>query len=276
MPFFSLTLIQHTQYVNELVTYYLETVITELETNPSSRQTLAQTYETYRILAPPKPTYHSFITDNALPEEWWQARLRLLQLLGDNRPSSSSYEVASILQRLAPYEQELVSEMIILNGQQGRHPEALRLLTHGLGDYNTAISYCLYGYASIFRPATAGAPPVSTSEMPSREEQSALFTFLLREFLLIDDISARVEQASDLLARFGGWFEVSDVLDLLPSEWSVDTVGAYLLGSLRRLVRERKESEVVRALCDAQNSEVSSELVEKREEGGPTVERVRS
>jgi hypothetical protein len=151
---------QHTQYINELIAFYLDTVITELENNPASRETLAQTYETYRILEPPKPTYHSFITDNALPAEWWQARLSLLQLLGSNQPATSSYDVGAILSRLQPYEQELVSEMIILNGRQERHQEALRLLVHGLGDFDTAISYCLYGLTSIFRPVTAGSLPI--------------------------------------------------------------------------------------------------------------------
>lgn len=249
-------------------------MITELENNSESRDTLAGTYETYRILQPPKPTYHSFITDNASPAEWWQARLRLLQLLGDVRPATSSYDVGAILARLQPYEQELVPEMIILNGRQERHQDALKLLTHGLGDFSTAISYCLYGYASIFRPVTAGVPPVLQSEMPSRSEQSRLFTFLLQEFLRIDDLSQRVEQTGELLERFGGWLDIGNVLATLPDDWSVDVFSGYLINSLRRLVREKAESSIVRALSDAQNSEMSNELVEKREGSGATFERV--
>ncbi|CAO2652587.1 Nn.00g008700.m01.CDS01 [Neocucurbitaria sp. VM-36] len=265
---------KHTQYVNELIAFYLDTVITELENNPESRDTLSQTYETYRILQPPKPTYHSFITDNAVPAAWWQARLRLLQLLGDNRPATSSYDVRTILERLQPYEQELVPEMIILNGRQERHQEALRLLTHGLGDFNTAISYCLYGYSSIFRPITTGNLPVPQSELPSHEEQSRLLTYLLHEFLRIDDLSQRVERTGELLERFGGWFDIAEVLSTLPDEWSVDIFSGYLINSLRRLVREKAESSIVRALSDAQNSQMSNELVEKRDELGATFERV--
>ncbi|KAF1844359.1 uncharacterized protein K460DRAFT_343648 [Cucurbitaria berberidis CBS 394.84] len=265
---------KHTQYVNELIAYYLDTVITELENHPESRDTLSQTYETYRILQPPKPTYHSFITDNAVPAEWWQARLRLLQLLGDNRPATSSYDVRAILERLQPYEQELVPEMIILNGRQERHQEALKLLTHGLGDFNTAISYCLYGYSSIFRPITTGNLPVPQSEHPSHEEQSRLLNYLLQEFLHIDDLSQRVERTGELLERFGGWFEIADVLSTLPDGWSVDVFSGYLINSLRRLVREKAESSIVRALSDAQNSQMSNELVEKKEGLGPSFERV--
>jgi hypothetical protein len=164
--------------------------------------------------------------------------------------------------------------MIILNGRQERHQEALRLLVHGLGDFNTAISYCLYGYSSIFRPITAGSLPIPQSELPSRAEQSRLFNFLLQDFLQIEDLSQRVERTSELLERFAGWFDIGDVLAILPSDWSVDVFSAYLINSLRTLVREKAESEIVKALSDAQNSQTSNEIVEKRETLGATFERV--
>lgn len=262
---------KQTHYVNELIAFYLDTVIAELEKTPQSRDTLLQTYETYRILHPPKPTYRQFITDNGTDAEWWQNRLRLLQLLGSNQAATSAYDVPSILSRLQPYEQELVPEMIILNGRQGRHQEALRLLTHGLGDFDTAISYCLYGGSSIFRPSGAGYVP--QSELPTKAEQSHLFKYLLQEFLRLEDLAERIEQTGELLERFGGWFDIADVLALIPEEWSVDVFSGFLIQALRSLVREKAESEIVKALSDAQNSQMSAELVEKREGLGPTVER---
>lgn len=182
--------------------------------------------------------------------------------------------MSTILKRLEPYENELVPEMIILHGRQEQHQEALRLLTHGLGDFDTAISYCLYGYSSIFRPTTSGTLPIPQSELPSAAEQSRLFSFLLQEFLNIEDISQRIERTGELLERFGGWFDISEVLSLLPDEWGVDVFSGFLINSLRRLVREKAESDIVKALSDAQNSQMSAELVEKREAAGPTVERV--
>jgi hypothetical protein len=253
---------KHPEYVNELIAIYLDTVITELENNAESRATLSQSYETYRILEPPKPTYYSFIVDNAVPAQWWDARFRLLSLLSE----TSSYDVDAVLSRLQPYENELVSEMIILNGRQERHQEALKLLAHGLGDYDTAIKYCLYGYASIHRPTTTGAPPIPLSTMPTRAEQSRMFGYLLQEFLKIEDLSQRVERTSELLERFGGWLDVADVLAIMPDEWSVDVFSGFLIQALRKLVRDKAESGIVRALSDAQNSQMSSELVEKREE----------
>ncbi|KAH7128338.1 hypothetical protein B0J11DRAFT_484154 [Dendryphion nanum] len=262
---------KHTQYVNELIAFYLDIVITELDKSPDSRNLLLQTYETYRILQPPKPTYRQFITDNVIDTEWWNSRLRLLQLLGSSQPATSSYDVPSVLSRLEPYEQELIPEMIILNGRQGRHQEAIRLLTHGLGDFDTAISYCLLGGSSIFRPSGSGYVP--QEEIPSRDEQSVLFHYLLQESLRLDDLSQRVERTGELLERFSNWFDVQEVLDIIPNEWSVDVLGAFLINSLRRLVRERAETSIAKALQGAQNLQYGVDLADKVEEIGPTVVR---
>ncbi|KAF2010968.1 hypothetical protein BU24DRAFT_427170 [Aaosphaeria arxii CBS 175.79] len=263
---------KHTQYVNELISFYLDIVIDELESSSESRDILLQTYETYRILQPPKPTYRQFITDNALGTEWWNSRLRLLQLLGSNQPATSSYDVPLILSRLEPYSKELVPEMIILSGRQGRHQEAIRLLTHGLGDYDTAISYCLLGGSSIYRPEGSGYIPAN--EIPSREEQAVLLHHLLQETLRLDDLAQRVARTGELLERFGGWFDVIEVLEIIPNEWSVDVLGAFLISSLRLLVKERAETGIAKALNGARNLQISVDLADKIEEAGPTIERV--
>jgi hypothetical protein len=176
-----------------------------LSTSKDACDHLSQSYETYRALKAPKPTYQQFITENAIAEEWWRNRLRLLQLLGRTHGAASTYDVTAVLQRLSPYEKELVPEMIILDGRQGRHEQALRLLTHGLGDYDTAINYCLLGGTSI----SLGTPPKEANI--TREHQTTLFGYLLIEFLRIQDVSDRVEQTGGLLERFGGWFDVGYV-----------------------------------------------------------------
>ena len=271
---------QH-QHINELIAYYLDIVITEFQTDSSSRDILRRTYSTYRALRPPKPTYRQFITDNAIDAEWWHSRLRLLQLLGSSSSTknqsptrlqspSKSYDIQAILTHLQPYEQELVPEMIILNGRQGRHEEAIRLLTHGLADFDTAISYCLLGGSSIFRPSSGFH--VEGEAVTSRDEQAKLFGYLLHEFLRIEDLSDRIERTSELLERFGGWFEVEAVLALLPESWSIDIFVGFLVGALRRLVRERQETKMHRSLCGAQNLKTSAEFVERCEELGPVVE----
>jgi hypothetical protein len=83
-----------------------------------------------------------------------------------------------------------------------------------------------------------------------------------------------MEQSGVLLGRFGGWFDIADVLAILPDEWSVDVFSGFLLQALRGIVREKSESSIVKALSDAQNSQMSAELVEKRDDLGATFERV--
>ncbi|EME48045.1 hypothetical protein DOTSEDRAFT_69842 [Dothistroma septosporum NZE10] len=255
------------QYVNDLIAFYLDTVLHELEHSQESRKTLVQSYETYRALQPPKPTYREFITDNAIEAEWWQNRLRLLQLIGGSHGAASKYDVHTLGKRLAPYSDELVPEMIILNGREGKHEAALRLLTHGLGDYDTAIRYCLLGGSSIFHPSSGLVPD---QPLPSKEEQSHLFQYLLNEFFKIEDLSERLERTAELLERFGGWFDVTQVLDLIPEEWSVELVSGFLMHAFRRLIRERNESDIVKALCSAQNLRQSVEFIEKTEAIGAT------
>lgn len=286
---------KHTQYANELITHYLTTVTTELASSPTSRSILLQTYETYRALAAPKPTYASFITDNALPDEWWTSRLRLLQLLGSSALSNSAlnssaaddtdtdaFDVSALRKRLQPFEHELIPEMIILNGKEGRHEDALRALVRGLGDFEMAITYCLRGGEGIFLPnfattstdtSSSSASPNPLSSPPSRKTQSTLFTHLLTLTLTHPDLSHRIELTSELLSRFSGWFDVEDVLERIPDDWSVNIVGAFLINALRRLVRERMESGIQKALEGAVNLATAVEVADTMGEKKPVVER---
>lgn len=260
---------KHVQYANDLISYYLDSVLTILGSSEEAHEMLSQSYETYRALRPPKPTYRQFITDNAVPLSWWHDRLRLLELIGGSYGSGFSYDVGQVLSRIEPFEEDLVPESIILDGRQGRHQQALRLLTHGLGDYHTAVNYCLLGGASIFHPAQGSPDQLSA---PSQEEQSKLFSHLLKEFLRIEDASDRIERTSDLLERFSSWYDVGEVLDLIPSSWSVDLVSGFLISSFRRLVQEGTEATVVKALSGAEYLQTESAFIEKCLAVGPQVQ----
>lgn len=260
-----------TAYVNELISYYLDIVINNLKSSAQAREAVTATYEAYRALRPPKPTYRQFLNDNSPPDdEVWQSRLRLLQLLGE----SHEYDFKAIRARIThalpaakAEEQLLVPEAIILDGRERRHEEALRLLVHRLGDYDTAVSYCLRGGASLYTPH-----PGRRESMPTEDTQEGLFRALLREFLAIEDISDRVDQTGALLEQFGGWFDVMEVLEQIPDGWSVDVVAGFLVTALRRIVVERRETEVASKLSSAENLRVNWQLIQLIEEKGPTVE----
>ncbi len=155
----------YTAYVDELITHYLDVVITRLRTSAEARAVVLATYEAYRALRPPKPTYRHFLTDNsAADDEAWSSRLRLLQLLG----GPYDYDSAAIRERIAGLssvaEDLLVPETIILDGREHKHENALRLLVHHLGDYDTAVAYCYRGGASIY--TIYQAPPRQSPPSP--------------------------------------------------------------------------------------------------------------
>jgi hypothetical protein len=253
------------QHINELIAYYLDIVVAALaDPESGAKETLGATYETYRALQPPKPTYRAFIEDNAVPAEWWDARLRLLTLLGETSAEGEGYDVDAVREKLGRYEESLVPEMIILHGRKGEHDKAISLLVHGLGDFDMAISYCLRGGYSQ-------TPSTPTSS--SFDTQKKLFATLLHALLSLPDITARIERTAELLERFGAWFEVEEVLQAIPTSWSVEIFGAFLAGALGRLVRERNETRVVRALWGGESLRVQNERIVKVEEGGAVVEK---
>ncbi|PGH00625.1 hypothetical protein AJ79_08140 [Helicocarpus griseus UAMH5409] len=264
-----------TQYADDLIAYYLDTVLSVLESSPEARASLTESYSTYRALQPPKPSYLSFITQNHPPDSWWQSRLRLLQLLGGASttqftsrppPTNLSYSIPAVLTRIEPFKDELVSESIILDGRQGRHREALRLLTHGLSDYDTAIRYCMSG------GLTSSATTAVATDTAAATAQSELFTYLLTEFLQIADPSLRIERTSDLLSRFAYMYDIADVLRLVPDEWSVDILRDYLVRVLRGVVSGAREAKVQRALSAGLYLRVDAEYGEKIEKLGGWVE----
>ncbi|EEP82188.1 conserved hypothetical protein [Uncinocarpus reesii 1704] len=262
----------YSQYADDLIGYYLDTVLSVLETSPEARASLAESYSTYRALRPPKPSYLTFISENAPSEHWWQSRLRLLQLLGGESRSQFtsiptardlSYSISTVLDRIEPFRNELVSESIILGGRQGRHHEALHLLTHGLGDYDTAIRYCLFGGIS-----SSHSTSTTMQASASSASQKDLFSHLLKEFLHISDPSDRIERTSDLLTRFAPIFDVGEVLSIVPDGWSVDILSGFLVRVLRDLVTEKREVKVQRALSAGLNLRVGVEMLEKGEQAG--------
>ncbi|KAJ5975975.1 hypothetical protein N7481_009682 [Penicillium waksmanii] len=265
-----------TQYANDLISYYLDEVLSVLKSDPTARASLSDSYSTYRALRPPKPTYLNFITANTPKESWWQSRLRLLQILSGTSgtqfsstalPSGITYSIPAVLERIEPFQNELVSESIILDGLQGHHRAALRLLTHGLGDYDSAVRYCLFG-GPRSSTSSSGAQP----ELADHAQQSTLFRHLLDEFLQIQDLTDRIERTSDLLARFAGWFDVREVLELVPEDWSVDILGGFFVHVFRMLVSETREVRIERALSAGLNLRTGVEYTDSMEKAGAWIE----
>jgi hypothetical protein len=185
--------------------------------------------------------------------------MRLLELLG----GASGYDVNKVLDSIQPYRDVLVPEMVILHGRDSKHAEALKLLTHHLRDFDTAINYCLFGGLSIFQ---------TRNVITDKAEQSELFAILLDEYLKLENPSERIEQTSQLLERFGRWLDVTHVLSVIPDEWSIEILSGFLISALRQLVREKAEVRVERALGRSRNFRVEAKYVEQCDEIGPVID----
>lgn len=266
------------KYADDLIGYYLDSVLTVLESSEPARRLLAQSYSTYRALETPKPTYLDFINQNAPPDPWWQSRLRLLQLLGSGAYASRgatskdlTYSVPKVLERMAPFSSFLVSESIILDARQGRHTEALRLLTHGLGDFDTATRYCYFG-----GPAPSYSQTIDASMLPPRSLQTELFNFLFREFSVIENLEDRIERTSHLLGTFATFFDPLAILQEIPDDWTVDIVSEFLVRSFRAATTERNQAVLLKALSAAQNLQKQVEFVEVCEKIGARFDRGRN
>ncbi|KAK6432789.1 hypothetical protein LTR95_011041, partial [Oleoguttula sp. CCFEE 5521] len=164
------------EYSSELLSYYLTAVLAALEVSPDLEETLQDGYTTYRALEPPKPTYTQFFADNSSPAnaDFTSNRTRLLQLLSSADPADA--DLSSLRAKLDPHADLLVPETIVLHALTGDHDTALHLLTHTLGDYDTAISYCLHASpAFLFSPRPLNSASVTP---PPHATQSSLFTLL--------------------------------------------------------------------------------------------------
>lgn len=257
----------NTDYADDLIFLYLDDLTDVLDTSPSARERLRDSYESYRALTTPKPTYREFIIDNSPPSfesdgqsDWWRSRLRFLELLG----GGGNYDIPKVLARLNKFRDVLVPEMVILYGKEARHEDAIQLLTHGLKDFDTAINYCLFGGLSVFQTRRI---------ITDREEQKVLFAVLLGEFLKLEDYSERLEQTKVLLERFGGWLDLVHVLEVVPENWSVEMLSGFLLSALRQMVREKAEVGLLRGLRTGENLKIEGAYLDKCDAIGPTIEK---
>src|SRR3569833_2239620 len=97
-----------------------------------------------------------------------------------------------------------------------------------------AVTYCVRGGATLYAARRESNPP-------GRSVQTQLFRTLLHDFLALEDASDLAVQTGALLERFGGWFDVLEVLELIPDGWSVGLAAVFIECALKWLVRERSE-----------------------------------
>nr|XP_017531848.2 transforming growth factor-beta receptor-associated protein 1 isoform X1 [Manis javanica]XP_036875884.1 transforming growth factor-beta receptor-associated protein 1 isoform X1 [Manis javanica] len=158
-----------------------------------------------------------------------QAKLqRLLQ-------KSNSYRVHFLIDRVQGA--GLPMESAILHGKLEEHEKALRILVHELGDFAAAEDYCVWR-------SEGRAPPY----------RQRLFHTLLAVYLSPGPSAHELAVAAvDLLNQHSTEFDAAQVLQLLPSTWSVQLLSPFLMGAMRGSVHTRRTSQVALGLAKSEN-----------------------
>ncbi|XP_054708029.1 transforming growth factor-beta receptor-associated protein 1-like [Uloborus diversus] len=161
-----------------------------------------------------------------------------LQLLLHN---SSLYRVQLLLGKAS--ESRLHKECAILYGKLEEHEKALRILVHQLQDHDSAEDYCL-----------------RMSAGKDKKYRHRLFYALLAVYL--DDtleeqkreemLPAAIQLLNSELAEF----DVTKVLQLIPSHWSVAILDQFLTRSLRSSLHRRRRCRLRSALSRGENLHV--------------------
>jgi len=262
---------------------YLSAITSTLSSSETATTaTLQSSYEAYRALSLPKPTYRRFLEENVVPAtvagdtaDWWNQRLAFLDLLASISDMGSAYDDTAIMEKLEPFKELLVAEMIVLYGRAGNHEEALYLLVHELRDFDGSVQYCLDGgkprALSSMEPKNIGRGENIHSTI-TREDQEMLFASLLVDALKLEDWMVRQEWAEMLLERWGSWLDPVHVLSVIPDTYSIALISNYLISALRGLVREKNESVIARAIQRGENLRINTEFVNKCDELGPTIQ----
>ncbi|KAI5810256.1 hypothetical protein DFH27DRAFT_538765 [Peziza echinospora] len=287
-------------YANELLLIYLKSLTGILSTSESAKSALKSSYEAYRSLELPKPTYRAFLEENTLPassssssssssggeEDWWNQRLRFLDLLASASEVRASYDTDMVKENLEPYKDLLVAEMIVLYGRAGNHELALNLLVQQLQDFDGSVQYCFYGgkenspmsgkkraYNGVGKSkAVMDSTSGGGGTQIRREQQEELFGMLLVEALRLEDWVARQRWIEMLLERWGGYLDVVQVLSVIPDTYSIALLSKFLIGALKTLVRERSETVVIKAIRRGENLRVNAEFADKCDSIGPTIQ----
>ena len=59
---------------------------------------------------------------------------------------------------------------------------------------------------------------------------------------------------------------------MIPDAWAVEVIAPFLISALRRIVRERNETMVAKALSGAENLMLRASFIDKSEKIGPAIE----
>lgn len=155
--------------------------------------------------------------------------------------TSSHYKVELLLAEVQKTDM-LHNECAVLFGKLGHHEQALKLLVNRLQDYHGAEQYC-----------------VETTEGFGREDRQNVFLTLLRVYLVRG--SGNSQQAINLLNSPQTDLDPSQVLQLVPPEWGIGVLHAFLRRSVRQKMHLQRTAAITSGLAKMEHLQARAELV---------------
>ncbi|ODQ68309.1 hypothetical protein NADFUDRAFT_48956 [Nadsonia fulvescens var. elongata DSM 6958] len=204
-------------------------------------------------------------------------RLNLINLL---RQSDILYDSKEVIEALSQDREAFVMELAIVFSRSISYEEVIKILVHELGDYDTAVDYCQNGGALSYPrekekekiggmkagailneeiPLITSGPITSyTSLVHTRQKE--LFNILFGELLKISDKRRSKQVTENFLEIWGTNLDIEFVLNKIPNNWSIESIGEFLVFSLRKLTNEKNQSAMMKSLSRAENLAVSKQL----------------
>ncbi|KAG9327576.1 hypothetical protein KVV02_003821 [Mortierella alpina] len=215
-------------------------------------------------------TFMAFLQSHAKADAMFSCRVKLCVFL----QSSMLYDAAEVLSEVEAIP-ALLFEKAILLARISKHKDCIEVLVKGLKDYQGAELLCLNGGTMKISKKSSkavvndGSPPKESAAESSMRKK--LFMILLQEYLIMPQDQGGMVLTLHLLNSQSSYLDISEVIHLLPTFWSVELLQQYLLRSLRRSYHDFKEIQVVKGLSLGENLRISEELFQLYESSGPVV-----
>ncbi|XP_067054728.1 transforming growth factor-beta receptor-associated protein 1-like [Acropora muricata] len=154
---------------------------------------------------------------------------------------SSLYRVTLLLSKIND-DSDLDAEAAILYGKMEQHGKALMILVYKLGDFSEAERFCELH-----------------SKGKERNFRVKLFQTLLEVYLKPEgDCEPFVGPAVALLNSHMGDFDTTEVLKLIPNEWSIGLISQFLSGSVRLSLHKSRTTKILSGLAREENLKIKT------------------
>lgn len=240
----------------------------------------------YKALKPPKRTYFEYLKSKKATDTTLANRVEIIRMIdrglcGEKREKedavshsdkksrgkgvfgdtkwhfdvnwSSSLTLEDYLsfqEKLIPYQNQFLLELVIIYGQLGDHQRCIDMLVHDLTDYQTAIDSC----ANV--NSVEGSTPAADETL-----KRSLFTHLFKQLLKnTSDQDTQVYYCRHVMEKYGNHLETKFVLNAVPSSWPIEILNGYLKNVLRQLTNDKNKSLMMKSLTRSENVSMTNQL----------------